>query len=119
MRKLSPADIWPLPVYENVREDFRAKVIAHKKHRRVTVGPFMTFVFEDRLTVQFQIQEILRAEKVTDPAQIAEEVEAFSAMLPGLHELSVTLLIESLSEAEAEERLSRLIGLKKSVFLEI
>ena len=88
MRKLELKDLWPLPVYEGVRHQFRREVIAAKHSRRVTVGPFMTFVFENRLTVKFQIQEILRAERMTDEAQvrlerenghhfIAEVVEAF------------------------------------------
>jgi hypothetical protein len=119
MRKLSPAEIWPTAVYEGVRQDFRARVIAHKRPRRVTAGPFMTFVFEDRLTVKFQVQEIIRAEKLLDPAQIAEEVAGFNEMIPGPDELSATLLIDSQSEAEARERLSGLTGLRESVFLEI
>ena len=73
MKKLTPQDIWPPSVYEGVRQDFRQKVIVHKRARRLAVGPFMTFIFEDRLTVKFQIQEILRAEKITDPHGIAEE----------------------------------------------
>src|SRR4051812_18188673 len=118
MKKLTAQEIWPLPVYEGVRPEFRAKVIAHKKLRRLTVGPFMTFVFEDRLSVKFQIQEILRAEKVTAPEGVAEELEAFNEMIPGPHELSATLLIESSSDAEAQARLASLVGLKDCVFLE-
>lgn len=119
MRKLSVSDIWPIKIYEGVRQEFRQRVIAHKKARRVTVGSFMTFVFEDRLTVKFQIQEILRAENVTDPAAVAEEIEAFSEMLPGPGELSATLLIESKTEQEAVSRLASLVGLKEKVFFEV
>jgi hypothetical protein len=119
MKKLSPSEIWPPAVYESVRQDFRARVIAHKRPRRLSVGPFMTWVFEDRLTVKFQIQEIVHAERLSDPAQIAEEVEAFNEMIPGPDELSATLLIDSASEAEARERLAGLVGLRESVFLEI
>ena len=117
MKKLSPADIWPASVYEGARTDFRAKVIAHKRARRVEVGPFMTFIFEDRLTVKFQVQEILRAEKVTQPEHIAEEVAGFNTMLPDDGALSATLLISSASDAEAVERLSSLVGLRERVAL--
>lgn len=119
MKKLSPQDIWPAQVYEGVRDEFRRKVIAHKKIRRVSVGPFMTFVFEDRITVKFQIQEILRAERITRPEDIAEEVNAFNEMIPDAGELSATLLIESASEAEAKERLASLVGLRESVWIEV
>src|SRR5687767_14084266 len=106
MKKLTPQDIWPPSVYEGVLQDFRQKVIVHKRARRLAVGPFMTFIFEDRLTVKFQIQEILRAEKISEPHAIAEEVEGFNSMLPDDSELSATLLIESASEAEAQARLA-------------
>lgn len=119
MKKLSVSEIWPPAIYEGVRQDFRAKVIAHKKNRRVEVGPYMTFVFEDRLTVKFQIQEVLRAEKVSDPEHIAEEVEGFNTMLPEDGALSATLLIASKTEEEAVARLGSLVGLRERVFLEI
>src|SRR5207244_1396137 len=83
MRKLELKDLWPLPVYEGVRHQFRREVIAAKQARRVTVGPFMTFVFENRLTVKFQIQEILRAERVTEDAQVRAELAGFHETLPG------------------------------------
>src|SRR5580693_7513392 len=103
MKPLTTADLWPLPVYESVRDEFRRTVIDAKKHRRVGVGPFMTFVFENRLTVKFQVMEILRVEKVTDPAGVAEELEGFNTMLPNPHGLSATLLIEKVGpEAEVK-----------------
>jgi hypothetical protein len=115
---LTEQDLWPLPVYEQVRDEFRSKVIEHKKDRRVTVGPFMTFVFEDRLTVKFQTMEILRAEKLTRPQDVREELDTFNTMLPGPRELSATLLIELTDESAAKETLRRLIGLTGAVFFE-
>src|SRR5437016_10043743 len=94
MQPLQPKELWPLPVYEGVRDQFRREVIEAKKDRRVQVGPFMSFVFENRLTVKFQLQEILRIERLTEPAQVAEEVDGFNTMLPGEGELSATLMIE-------------------------
>jgi len=116
MQPLTPKDLWPLSVYEGVREQFRKEVIAAKKDRRVQVGPDMTLVFENRITVKFQVQEIVRIERMTDAAQIAEEVEGFNSMLPGPGELSATLMIE-LTGTEA--RLAKLFGLRDHVWLEV
>ena len=120
MRKLEVKDLWPLPVYEGVRDQFRRDVIAAKEVRRVTVGPSMTFVFENRLTVKFQVQEILRAERIAGDEQVREELEGFNTMLPGPGELSATLLIElSGSDAEVKAALARLTGLGDHLWLEI
>ena len=120
MRKLELKDLWPLPVYEGVRHQFRREVIAAKQARRVAVGPFMTFVFENQLTVKFQIQEILRIERITDEAQVREELEGFNTMLPGHGELSATLLIELAgSDSEVKAQLTRLTGLGDHLWLEV
>jgi hypothetical protein len=120
MQPLTPQDLWPLPVYEGVREQFRKEVIAAKQHRRVQVGPHMTFVFENRTTVKFQVQEILRIERITEPAQVAEEVEGFNSMLPGPGELSATVLIELTgTDAEVKALLARLYGLRDHVSMEV
>jgi Protein of unknown function (DUF3501) len=120
MRKLETKDLWPLPVYEGVREQFRREVIAAKHLRRVSVGPSLTFVFENRLTVKFQVQEILRAERIGGEEQVREELEGFNTMLPGPGELSATLLIElSGSDAEVKAALARLTGLGNHLWLEV
>jgi hypothetical protein len=120
MNPLSTNDLWPLPVYEKVRAAFRKEVIEAKKDRRIEVGAIMSFLFENRLTVKFQVQEILRVERITDPAQVAEELEGFNTMLPGPGELSATLMIELLGpDAEVKEKLARLYGLRDHVWLEI
>ncbi|HZR07871.1 MAG TPA: DUF3501 family protein, partial [Myxococcales bacterium] len=77
MTHLTSSDLWPLGVYEGVREQFRKEVIAAKRDRRIQVGPFISFIFENRTTVKFQVQEILRIERISDPAQVAEELEGF------------------------------------------
>lgn len=120
MNPLTEKDLWPLPVYEQVRDEFRKKVIEAKQDRRIFVGPFMTFVFENRLTVKFQVMEILRAEKVADPAHVAEELEGFNTMLPPPGGLSATLMLELRgSEPEVKAELARLVGLHEHVFLEL
>jgi hypothetical protein len=91
-----------------------------KQHRRVPVGPFMTFVFENRLTVKFQVQEILRIEKISAPEQVAEEVEGFNTMLPGEDELSATLLIELRGgDLEVKAELQKLYGISRHLWLEV
>ena len=120
MRKLEVKDLWPLPVYEGVRDQFRREVIAAKRVRRVGVGPSTTFVFENRLTVKFQAQEILRAERIAAEEQVREELEGFNTMLPGPDELSATLLIElSGGDADVKAALARLAGLGDHLWLEI
>jgi hypothetical protein len=120
MRPLTVQDLWPLPIYEGVREQFRRDVIAAKKDRRVHVGPFITLIFENRLTVKFQVQEILRAERVTSAEAVAEELEGFNGMLPGPDELSATLMIELTgSEPDVAAELRKLRGLSKHLFLEV
>jgi len=120
MQPLTPKDLWPLAVYEGVRDQFRKEVIAAKQDRRVQVGPDMTFVFENRTTVKFQVQEILRIERITDPHQVAEELDGFNTMLPGPGELSATLLIELTgADPEVKAQLARLFGLRDHVALEV
>jgi hypothetical protein len=120
VKHLTPQDLWPLPVYESVRAQFRAEVIEAKKHRRVTVGPYMTFIFENRLTVKFQIQEILRIEKISEAAHVADELEGFNTMLPDPGELSATLFIELTGSDEAvKAQLLKLYGLSRHLWLEM
>jgi len=120
MEALTQRDLWPLAVYEGVREQFRREVIAAKKDRRITVGPVMTFVFENRLTVKFQVQEILRAEKIAAPEHVQEELAGFNEMLPSNGELSATLMVELVGpENEVAAELTKLTGMGKHTFLEI
>jgi Protein of unknown function (DUF3501) len=120
MQPLTVQDLWPTAVYEGVREQFRAQVIAAKKDRRVHVGPVMTLIFENRLTVKFQVQEILRAERVTAPEAVAMELQGFNEMLPERDELSATLMIELTgSEPEVAAELKKLNGLSTHLFLEL
>jgi len=119
MRKLDVQDLWPLPIYEGVRDQFRREVIAAKQARRVAVGPVVTFVFENRLTVKFQVQEILRAERIVAEEQVREELEGFNTMLPDKGELSATLLVELAgSDREVKAALARLSGLGDHLWLE-
>ena len=120
MQKLEERDLWPLAVYQGVRAQFRREVIAAKQHRRVQAGPEMTLVFENRLTVKFQVQEILRIENITKPEGIREELEGFNTMIPEPGELSATLMIELQGpEPEVAAKLKQLSGLGGHVWLEL
>ncbi len=81
-RALQPADLFSLEQYARTRAAFRARVIEHKKLRNVGVGPHTTWCFEDRLTVQYQIQEMLRTERIFEPEGIAEELESYNPLIP-------------------------------------
>lgn len=111
MKAITPADVIPYEEYERRREVFRAKIIALKQRRRISIGPFITMVFENRETLQFQIQEMIRAERIVDPVKIQEELDVYNALLPQPNELSATLLIEITDEAEMKEKLDQFMGL--------
>ena len=97
--------------YEKVREDRRRRVIALKAKRRVEVGPYLSFVFENRATLLFQIQEMCRAERIIDDARVQEEIDVYSALLPGPGELSATLFIEIADKDQIKPVLDRFMGI--------
>jgi hypothetical protein len=97
--------------YEKVREDRRARVIELKERRRVEVGPYLSFVFENRATLLFQIQEMCRAERIIDDAKVQEEIDVYSALLPGPGELSATLFIEIADKDQIKPVLDRFMGI--------
>ena len=113
-RKLTLDDIADLRAYEREREDFRAEVIALKKRRRVGVGPFMTFVFENRDTIRFQIQEMARVEKLITDEAIETELRTYNPLVPEPGELAATLFIELTSELALRDWLPRLVGIEQS-----
>ena len=94
MQKLSRADLMSLEAYSEARPDFRARVIAHKRNRQVRLGPHATLYFEDRLTMQYQIQEMLRIERVFEAAGIQEELDAYNPLIPDGENWKATFMIE-------------------------
>ena len=116
-QKLTLSDIADLREYERERELFRAHIIEMKKARRVSVGPVVTMVFENRDTVRFQIQEMARAERMLTDAAIQTELDVYNALIPGAGELSATLFIELTSKAELMEWLPKLVGIERSIEL--
>ncbi len=116
---LTPADVLDLRAYERVREDYRARLIARKRDRRVALGPVMTLVFECVDTVRFQVQEMARAEKIISDEAIQVELDIYNRLLPGKGELSATVFIELTSDAALREWLPRLVGIERRLGISI
>jgi hypothetical protein len=119
MRPLAHAEILNLYEYEKVREERRRQVIELKKSRRVQVGRYLSFVFENRETVWFQIQEMVRAERIVDPERIADEVAVYNSLLPGPGELAATMLIEIAEPAQIKPVLDKLLGIDTRDYVEL
>lgn len=117
MRKLTRRDIVENSAYEKERAGFRSQIIALKRLRRVSVGPVVTLVFENRDTIRFQIQEMSRVENLSSDAEIENELRAYNPLIPEPGHLSATLFIELTTEAELREWLPRLVGIERSVSL--
>jgi hypothetical protein len=116
---LTLADIDDLRAYERTREETRERVIELKRRRRVAVGPLVTLVFENADTVRFQVQEMARAERMVSDAQIQAELDTYNPLIPGPGELSATLFIELTSKEDLVRWLPRLVGVERSVRLEL
>ncbi|HEY1444627.1 MAG TPA: DUF3501 family protein [Acidimicrobiales bacterium] len=115
VRDLTLDDVLDLRAYERVRGDYRAKVIAMKKNRRVALGPITTLVFECLDTVRFQVQEMARVEKIISDEAIQTELDIYNRLLPAPGELSATLLIELTTESDLREWLPKLVGIEKQL----
>lgn len=111
MKKLQLSDVKNLHEYELIREDWRKSVIAEKVKRRVLLGPIMSLVFENRLTVLGQIQEMCRAERIVRPEAVQHEIDTYNELLPDAGEVAATLLIEITEERQIQSQLDRLLGL--------
>lgn len=119
MPKLQLSDISDLRAYERERAEFRAKVIAEKRLRRIALGPIVTVVFENALTMRFQVQEMARVEKMATDELIQGELDAYNPLIPDPGELSMTLFIELTTEEQLREWLPKLVGIERSVGLVI
>jgi hypothetical protein len=117
--KLTLADIADIRAYEREREAFRAHVIALKKRRRVSVGPVVTLVFENRDTVRFQIQEMARAERIFSDEGIQTELDIYNPLIPEPGTLRATLFIEVTAEHQMRSWLPKLVGVERAVELRL
>lgn len=119
MRPLTREEIAPLRPYAAVRNDYRRAVMAHKRDRRLGVGPSVTLLFEDRETLRFQVQEMLLVERVESPALVQNELDVYNELMPGDSELSATLMVEITEPGRIRAELDRLIGIDEHVSLEL
>ena len=118
-RKLTLDDIADQRAYEREREEFRARMIAVKRLRRVAIGDIMTIMFENRDTMRLQIQEMVRVEKVLTDEGVLEELKAYNPMIPEPGQLCATLFLELTSEDQVREWLPKLAGLENSISLQL
>jgi hypothetical protein len=119
MKPISLDDIRGIAAYEKIRGEFRQKIIDLKKKRRVGVGDKVSLVFDNRDTVIFQIQEMMRAEKITDLDKIREEIEVYNGLIPGPGELSATLFLEIEDQGHLRDDLLKFLGVDEAVFLKV
>jgi len=119
MRKLNESDLLSLERYSRERNEFRARVIAHKRNRQVAIGPNTMWLFEDRLTVQYQVQEMLRTERIFEAEGIAEELAAYNPLIPDGRNWKATLLIEYPDEEVRRVQLERLKGIEDRCYVQI
>jgi hypothetical protein len=119
MHKLTAEDLLTLEAYARERPRLRGEVLAHKKQRTVHLGEHLTLLFEDRRTVQYQIQEMLRIERIFEPAGIRDELDAYNPLIPDGGNLKATLLIEYEDEQQRRRELQRLRGLEDHIELQV
>jgi hypothetical protein len=119
MAKLTRQDIFSLEKYAEIRADFRARVIAHKKNRRVPLGEHAALYFEDALTMQYQIQEMLRIEKIFEAAGIQDELDVYNPLIPDGRNWKATFMVEYADEDERRAALARLVGIEKDIWMRV
>ena len=119
MKKLSRQDLMNLETYAERRPAFRAEVMEHKKHRRLPIGPEVTLYFEDRLTIQYQVQEMLRAERIFQGDAIQEELDAYNPLIPDGSNWKATFMVEIPDVDERRRRLTQMIGIEDRVWMQV
>jgi hypothetical protein len=119
MTKVTRDSLMTLEAYAKARSDFRRRVIDHKRHRSVALGAHVTLLFEDELTVRYQIQEMLRIEKIFEEEGIGHELEAYNPLVPDGRNFKATMLIEYPDPEERKRELARLIGVEDRVWVQV
>jgi hypothetical protein len=119
MNKLSVSDLFSLERYARERPAFRSQVLEHKRARQLAVGPHTTWLFEDRLTVQYQVQEMLRAERIFEPEGIEEELSSYNPLIPDGQNWKATLLIEFPDEDERRRELAKMKGIEDRAWVQV
>ncbi|WP_018233940.1 DUF3501 family protein [Thioalkalivibrio thiocyanodenitrificans] len=119
MSKLTRDDLYSLEKYAEVRPQFRADVMKHKRDRVVPVGPNVTLHFEDRLTMQYQIQEMLRVERIYEAEGIEDELDAYNPLIPDGSNFKATMMVEFDDVEERKQALARLIGIEDKTWVQV
>jgi hypothetical protein len=119
MEKLKRSDLYSLEQYAEQRPAFRERVLEHKKNRRVDIGPNLSLYFEDRLTIQYQVQEMLRIERIFEADGIEEELAAYNPLIPDGSNLKCTAMLEFEEVAVRRERLAELVGIEHKVWARV
>ena len=119
MKKLTRSDLFTLEKYTEIRPEFRERVLAHKKNRQVAIGPNATLYFEDCLTMQYQIQEMLRIERIFEPEGIDDELEAYNPLIPDGSNWKATFMIEFPDVDERRKALAYLKGIEDRVWVRV
>ena len=119
MNKLTRNDLYALEKYADIRPQFRSQVMAHKKNRQVAIGPNATLYFEDRLTMQYQVQEMLRIERIFEAQGINDELAAYNPLIPDGSNWKATFMVEFPDSEERREALKRLKGIEGKVWVRV
>ena len=119
MPRIDRASLMPLETYARERPQFRAKVIAHKRHRTIHLGEHVTLIFEDELTIRYQVQEMLRIERIFEEEGIEEELAAYNPLVPDGRNLKATMMIEYPDPDERARQLAELIGIEDRAWIQV
>ena len=119
MAKITRDSLLSLEDYAKARKDFRAKVMAHKKTRAVSLGNHVTLIFEDELTMRYQVQEMLRAERIFEEAGIQDELDAYNPLVPDGSNWKATMMVEYTDVEERKRMLAKLIGIENQVWVKV
>jgi Protein of unknown function (DUF3501) len=119
MPQITPDSLLTLEAYARARNDFRAKVIAHKKHRTVHLGEHLTLIFENELTIRYQVQEMLRIERIFEEDGIRDELDTYNPLIPDGSNWKATMLIEYPDVAERQRMLAALKGIEDRVWVQV
>ena len=119
MKKLTRENLFSLEKYSEIRDNFRLKIMAHKKNRRLAIGPNTTLYFEDSLIMHYQIQEMLRTEKIFESSAIDDELVVYNALIPDGNNWKATFMIEFTDEEERRAALKKMLGIENNLWLKI
>lgn len=119
MRKLSRGNLYSLEEYSDIRDEFRQEVMRHKRDRRLALGTNATLYFEDTMTMQYQVQEMLRIEKIFDASGIEEELQAYNPLIPDGSNWKATFMVEFPDAEERKAMLSTLVGIENKVWMQV